>query len=83
MTIRVCEFICEYQISTDGLSFVNNEIIEESTELTEEEKLNQIKEEIGVLPEVGNNIANVIYIILTILAIIGVLTGVYYIKKIR
>ena len=44
---------------------------------------NQIKEEIGVLPEVGNNIANVIYIILTILAIIGVLTGVYYIKKIN
>ena len=27
MTIKVCEIICEYQISTDGLSFVNNEII--------------------------------------------------------
>lgn len=69
--------------NTVNNNIVNNEIIEESTELTEEEKLNQIKEEIGVLPEVGNNIANVIYIILTILAIIGVLTGVYYIKKIR
>ena len=50
-------------------------------EKTEEEILSEIQEEIGILPEVGNNIATVLYIIMTTIAICGITIGVYYIKK--
>ena len=77
----------EEKTNTQNLANLNNtvtnEIVEEPTHPTEEEMLNQIKEEIGVLPEVGNNIANIIYAVITLLAIIGVFTGIYYFKKIR
>lgn len=65
-----------------------NEIAEENivdtnevTEKTDEEILAEIKEEVGVLPEVGNNIATTVYIIITSIAIIGILAGIYYIKR--
>lgn len=53
----------------------------ENSEKTEEEILAEIKEEIGVLPEVGNNIATIIYIIITSVTIIGILAGIYYIRR--
>lgn len=53
----------------------------EEQEPTEEEILAEIKEEIGVLPEVGNNIATILYMIVTCIAIIGILVGNYYLKK--
>ncbi len=56
---------------------VENETSEEKTEL------GTIQEEIGVLPEVGDNIAVKIYIVLTIMAIVGVFSGIYYIKKFK
>ena len=59
-------------------NIVENEPVQE---LTEEQKLNIIKEEVGVLPEVGNNIANVMYLTITILAIVGVIAAICYIKK--
>lgn len=52
----------------------------ENSEKTEE-ILAEIKEEIGVLPEVGNNIATIIYIIITSVTIIGILAGIYYIRR--
>lgn len=47
MTIRVCEFICEYQISTDGLSFVNNEIIVKFVQTGTMPTQREIAEEFG------------------------------------
>ncbi len=62
---------------------VMNEVTNETTnELTEEQKLAEIQEEVGVLPEVGNNIANNLYFIITVIAIIIVSAGLYFhIKK--
>lgn len=53
-----------------------NEVVQK----TEEEILAEIKDEVGVLPEVGNNIATTSYIIVTIIAFFGVLAGVVYFK---
>lgn len=58
-----------------------DENVLDSDEMSEEEKLNLIQEEIGVLPEVGNNIAITFYIIITLIAIIVILIGAYYIKN--
>ena len=60
-----------------------NEVTNETTnELTEEQKLAEIQEEVGVLPEVGNNIANNLYFIITVIAITIVSAGLYFhIKK--
>lgn len=62
---------------------VNNEVTNEVTnELTKEQKLAAIQDEVGVLPEVGNNIANNLYIIITVIATTLVSVGIYfYIKK--
>ncbi len=62
---------------------ITNEVTDETTnELTEEQKLAEIQEEVGVLPEVGNNIANNLYVIITVIAITLVSAGLYfYIKK--
>jgi len=65
--------------NTTNLNVVNE--TNEPSELTEEEKLKRIAEEVGVLPEVGNNIANVIFVIVTMLAIAIVFIGVYYLKN--
>lgn len=53
------------------------------TELTREQKLKIIQEEVGVLPEVGNNVAVVFYIAMTLLALVGVASATFYIKKIK
>lgn len=76
------------EIDEDSENKVNNEnivdeniVIDDVTEMTEEEKLKELQEEIGVLPEVGNNIANYIYIIVTGIAILGIISGIIYIRK--
>ena len=68
---------------------VENEVAIDSTQINEnvalsqEEMLDIIKEEVGVLPEVGINVANVAYIIVTLIAISGVVAGIIYTKKIK
>ena len=59
----------------------STEINEEVEKLTEEEMLNIIKEEVGVLPEVGTNVANIAYMIVTMIVIVGLTCGYIYIKK--
>ena len=54
---------------------VSNEVVE-----GEKTDLQLIQEEVGVLPEVGNNIAVRIYFIITLVAIIGIISGICYIK---
>lgn len=73
----------ENTVANEVANEISNEVVNEVTnELTEEEKLAAIQEEVGVLPEVGNNIANNLYIIITILAISLVSAGMYfYLKK--
>lgn len=61
---------------------IDSTIINEEVEkLTEEEMLSIIKEEVGVLPEVGTNVANVAYVIVTMMVLCGLACGVIYIKK--
>lgn len=54
---------------------------ENNTEKTEEEILDEIKEEVGILPEVGNNVAIIMYLSTLIIALSGISVGIYYIKK--
>lgn len=60
-----------------------NEVVENTVQntLTKEEKLKIIKDEVGILPEVGNNVAEVFYIVSVIIAILATTLGYYYIKK--
>ncbi len=53
-----------------------NEVIE-----GEKTDLEILQEEIGVLPEVGNNISTTVYIVTTIISCLGVFVGLYYINK--
>ena len=65
---------------------VNNEIVNENvtnTQKTEEEILNEIKQEVGVLPEVGINAANIAYVIVTLMAICGLAAGIIYVKNFK
>lgn len=65
---------------------VENEVITDNTEdveLTEEEILAGIKEEVGVLPEVGTNIASIMYIVITMISILMISVGILYIKKVQ
>ncbi len=63
---------------------VDSTIVNEEVEkLTEEEMLNIIKEEVGVLPEVGTNVANIAYVIVTLMVLCGLACGIIYIKKIK
>lgn len=55
----------------------------DSTEMSEEEMLELIREEVGVLPEVGNNIAVVIYVMIILIALGGIFSGIYYIKNLN
>lgn len=65
-------------------TIVDSTIINEEVEkLTEEEMLNIIKEEVGVLPEVGTNVANIAYVIVTMMVLCGLACGIIYIKKIK
>lgn len=59
---------------------------EESEQTTEEipaekTELQILQEEIGVLPEVGNNIATITFSLITVIALIVSLIGLYYIKR--
>lgn len=54
---------------------------EETPENTTNDELAKIKEEIGVLPEVGNNVAVYIYIVLVVVAIAIAGYGIYYTNK--
>ncbi len=67
----------------DETNTVNENIVDtnEVVQKTEEEILAEIKDEVGVLPEVGNNIATTSYIIVTTIAFFGVLAGVVYFKR--
>lgn len=56
----------------------NTEEPEVPVEKTELEKL---QEEIGVLPEVGNNIATQIYVFVAVISLVSSLAGLYYINK--
>ena len=59
---------------------------EESEQTTEEipaekTELQILQEEIGVLPEVGNNVATITFSLITVIALIVSLIGLYYIKR--
>ena len=49
--------------------------------MSEEDRLKELQDEVGVLPEVGNNIAKTMYICITVVALIGAAIGIYFIKK--
>ncbi len=51
----------------------NTENLIENNEISEEELLNKIEQEIGVLPEVGNNIATILFVSISIIATIGII----------
>ncbi len=53
----------------------------ENVQKTEEEMLAEIKEEVGILPEVGNNLAIIMYMFTVLFALCGVSVGIYYVKK--
>lgn len=58
----------------------NEEETPESTEVSDEEKLKIIEEEIGALPEVGHNVAVNIYIIISAVSLVSALVIGYKIK---
>lgn len=76
-------YIATRLLTTEKTEETSEEELTDDTDIekTEEEILSEIQEEIGILPEVGNNIATVLYIIMTTIAICGITIGVYYIKK--
>ena len=53
------------------------------TQMTEEEILKEIESEIGVLPEVGINVANIAYVAVTIMAVCGLCAGIIYVVFIK
>lgn len=60
----------------------NTEEPENPTEVpVEKTELEKLQENIGVLPEVGNNIATQIYILVAVVATISSFVGLYYINK--
>lgn len=60
----------------------NTEEPEVPTEVPEEKtELEKLQENIGVLPEVGNNIATQTYILVTVIAAISSFAGLYHINK--
>lgn len=69
--------------TVENETLIDSTLINENVALSEEEMLNVIKEEIGVLPEVGTNAANIAYVIVTMMALCGVVAGLVYIKKFK
>lgn len=57
------------------------EPVTEEPEEVEKTELQILQEEIGVLPEVGNNVAKVLYIGVTTISLAVALGGLYYINK--
>ena len=70
------ENVVENKISNN---VVSNNIVENEVEngISREEMLNQLERDIGVLPEVGNNIATTIFIILSIATLVVVMVFEY------
>ena len=58
-----------------------NTVVDDPTQMSEEDRLKELQDEVGVLPEVGNNIAKTMYICITVVALIGAAIGIYFIKK--
>lgn len=69
----------ENEIETENL--VENETTDNEVVEGEKTELELLQEEIGVLPEVGNNIATRMYLIVILFAISSVCGGIYYIKR--
>ena len=69
-------------VINNNTNIVTNEVID-PTQMSEEDRLEELEEEIGVLPEVGINAANIAYVVVTIIAIAGVISGYIYTKKIK
>lgn len=69
----------ENEVETEEVEDNTNAEESNSNEITEEEKINKVKEEIGVLPEVGNNIADKMFVIVTLIT----LGGIIYVGIIR
>ena len=59
---------------------IDNNIIEEN-EISRSELLNQIEKDVGVLPEVGNNIATKMFITISSISLIGILRLQYKTKE--
>ena len=73
----------EEENKVENETVIDSTLINENVAVSKEEMLNIIKEEVGVLPEVGTNAANVAYMIVTLIAISGVAAGIVYTKKIK
>lgn len=69
--------------TVENNSVMDENVVDDPTQMSEEDRLKEIQAEVGVLPEVGTNIANIVYVIVTLIAIAGVITGIIYIKKIK
>ena len=61
----------------------NENIVDDPTQMSEEDRLKELEEDVGVLPEVGTNIANIVYAVVTFIAIAGVIASIIYVKKVR
>ncbi len=61
----------------------NSNTVEDPTQMSEEDMLKEIQAEVGVLPEVGKNISDYMFLIVTLVALIGTATCIIYIKKIK
>ena len=60
------------------------EPVEETNEVANEnvdDEMAAIQRQVGVLPEVGTNIATSMYFVITLLAVAGVSGSLYYINK--
>lgn len=69
--------------NTVNNSVRNENIVDDPTQMSEEDRLKELEEEVGVLPEVGTNIANIVYAVVTFIAIAGVIASIIYVKKVR
>lgn len=64
-------------------SVKNENLVDDPTQMSEEDRLKELEEEVGVLPEVGTNVANIVYVVVTFIAIAGVIASIIYVKKVR
>lgn len=69
--------------NTVNNSVENNTLIDNPTQMSEEDRLKELEQEVGVLPEVGTNIANIVYTVVTFMAIAGVVASIIYVKKVK
>lgn len=69
--------------NTVNNSVKNENVVDDPTQMSEEDRLKELEKEVGVLPEVGTNIANIVYAVVTFIAIAGVIASIIYVKKVR